>query len=266
MKFERIELSGGAYMDAYIADPVGDFTRRALLVIPGGGYSNVCSEREGEPIAFAFLSKGYNAFVLHYTVSRKRPFPTQLLEAAEAITTIRERADEWGHGDEVFAVGFSAGGHLAACAGILWKHPAVAAAGFAPRAVRPTGVMLCYPVTTPASHLYSHKSLWCTDTPTDEQLAQSDVTRHVDGESSPAFLMHTFSDQLVDVRGTLALASAYRDAGVPFEMHISPDGVHGAALANRITQCGFFKPDPAVAQWVEQAALWADRVCGELKQ
>ena len=66
---------GEVDMDAYIADRVGDFTRKAVLVIPGGGYNNVCSDREGEPIAMAFLPHGYNAFVLHYTVGRKKPFP-----------------------------------------------------------------------------------------------------------------------------------------------------------------------------------------------
>lgn len=265
MKFERIELTGGAYMDAYIADPVGGFTRRALLVIPGGGYWDVCSEREGEPIAMAFLPYGYNAFVLHYTVGRKKPFPTQLTEAAEAITVIKARAAEWGHcPEEVFAVGFSAGGHLAASTAVYWRHPALTEAGIDPQAARPTGVMLAYPVTDPSSHFASHQNLWCTDTPTEAQLKESNVTLFVDAQTPPAFFMHTSNDQLVDVRGALSMAAAYRAAGVPFEMHIYPDGAHGVALANRITQCGgAHKPDSAVAQWVAHAALWADRVCRE---
>ena len=262
MKFEKIELSGGAYLDAYIADPVGGFTRRALLVIPGGGYQNVCSEREGEPIAMAFLPHGYNAFVLHYTVGRKQPFPTQLLEAAEAISLIKARACAYGHGEEVFVVGFSAGGHLAATTAVHWKHPALAAAGIDPQAARPTGVMLIYPVTTPSSHFGSHQNLWCTDTPTEAQLYESDVTRHVDGETPPAFFMHTSNDPVVDVRGALAMAAAYRASGVLFEMHIYPDAPHGAALGNKITRSGCDKFDnPAIARWVADAAAWADAVC-----
>jgi acetyl esterase/lipase len=263
MKFEKIELSGGAWLDAYIADGVKDFTRRALLVIPGGGYWDVCSEREGEPIAMAFLPHGYNAFVLHYTTGRKKPFPTQLLEAAEAIARIKARASEYGHReDEVFVVGFSAGGHLAASTAVHWKHPAIKAAGIDPRTARPSGVMLSYPVTNPASHLGSHQNLWCTDTPTEAQLNESDVTRHVDGDTPPAFFMHTSNDQLVDVRGALAMAAAYRAAGVLFEMHIYPDAPHGAALGNKITRVGVEKFDnPAIARWVADAAAWADAVC-----
>ena len=263
MKFERIELSGDAYLDAYIADPVGGFTRRALLVIPGGGYHDICSEREGEPIAMAFLSHGYNAFVLHYTVGRKQPFPTQLLEAAEAIALIKARASEYGHSAaEVFAVGFSAGGHLAATTAVHWKHPAIKAAGIDPKAARPTGVMLIYPVINDKAHYGSIQNLWCTDTPTEEQLREADAALHVDGDTPPAFFMHTVSDPVVDVRGALSMAAAYREAGVLFEMHIYPDAPHGAALGNRITRSGCDKFDnPAIARWVADAATWADAVC-----
>ncbi len=263
MRFEKIELSGGAYMDAYIADPVSDFTRRALLVIPGGGYNGVCSDREGEPIAMAFLPHGYNAFVLHYTVGRKAPFPRQTVEAAEAIATIKSRAAEWGHNsDEVFTVGFSAGGHLAAASGVFWKHPAVIEAGIDPRAARPAGVMLIYPVISAEHHFFSFQNLLCTDTPDKDALDACSVEKHVDAESSPAFLMHTSNDQVVDVKNSLVLAAAYRDAGVLFEMHVYPDAPHGAALGNRITRCREAKFDnPAIARWVEHAALWADGVC-----
>ena len=46
-------------LTAYVADE-GWKTRDAMLVIPGGGYGCVCSDREGEPIALAFLARGYN--------------------------------------------------------------------------------------------------------------------------------------------------------------------------------------------------------------
>ena len=44
----------------------------AMLVIPGGGYGCVCSDREGEPIGLGFMSHGYNAFVLQYNVARTK--------------------------------------------------------------------------------------------------------------------------------------------------------------------------------------------------
>ena len=39
--------------------------RPAMLVLPGGGYT-WCSDREADPVAFAYLKSGYHVFVLRY--------------------------------------------------------------------------------------------------------------------------------------------------------------------------------------------------------
>ena len=266
MKFERIVLTQereGVYLDAYIADPIKALTRKAILVIPGGGYRGVCSDREGEPIAMAFLPYGYNAFVLHYTVDKKHTFPTQLIEATLTIKHIKDHAQEYGiDPDELFVVGFSAGGHLAACTGVFWKMDELY------RAVemsygynKPKGTMLIYPVINAASHCGSIKNLWATDEPTDEQIAAASIDLHVDADSAPAFILHTANDQVVNVNGTLMAAMAYSNAGVPFELHIYPDSPHGVALGNHVTECGNEKWNrPAIAEWVRMAAYWADHL------
>lgn len=122
MIYKRIyfdEEFDDAYLEAYIADKVGDFTRKAIVVIPGGGYSNVCADREGEPIAMAFLPYGYNAFVLHYTVNKK-PFPFHLIQASKAMKHIKDNANEHNvDTSRIFVAGFSAGGHLAASLGTM---------------------------------------------------------------------------------------------------------------------------------------------------
>ena len=272
MRFERIHFmpgEEGVYYDAYVADPTPGFVRPALLVIPGGGYGGVCSDREGEPIALAFLARGFNAFVLHYTVGRKKVFPAQLVEASLAAAHIRHGAGEYGiDPGQLFAVGFSAGGHLAGSLGILWDHPAaaeaLAEAGATPGENRPDGIMLVYPVVTGIGEIANSgtiRNLWATDNPTEEQCRAVSLELHVTGESSPAFLVHTSNDGMVDVRNSLVLAEAYRCAGVLFEMHIYPDAPHGVALGNEITAFGRAEwNDPAIAGWVGHAAEWAKRV------
>ena len=108
----------------------------------------------------------------------------------------------------------------------------------------------------------SFHHLLCTDTPTKEQLDEVSIERHVDASSSPAFLMHTSNDEIVDVKNSLDLAAAYHAAGVEFELHVYPHAPHGVALGNEITECG--NPDwkdAAIARWVEHAAYWADHIC-----
>ena len=260
MKVERIMLDDdGAYIDAYVADPIEKFTRKAILVIPGGGYGKVCSDREGEPIAHAFIPYGYNAFVLNYYVGGQRPFPIQLIQATKAIKYIKDNAESLGiDPEQLFVVGFSAGGHLAACTGVLWKLPEIYDAVSMPYGYnKPKGVMLIYPVIN--GHKGSFRNLLCSKEPAAEMLERVYIDRHVDADSVPAFIMHTSNDQIVDVRDSLSLATAYKKADLKFELHIFPDAPHGSALGNKITSKGHaYFENTAIAEWVRMAAVWAD--------
>ena len=270
MNCERIYLDNeGGYIDTYISDPIANLTRKAILVIPGGGYHAVCSDREGEPIAQAFIPYGYQAFVLHYYVEAEKPFPIQLIQVAKAIKHIKDNAEKYGIDPEnVFVVGFSAGGHLAASSGILWKYPGVSDAVDAQFGyVRPTGVMLVYPVisgTEDFKHSGSIYNLLATKEPTEEQAMTVSVEKHVDEDSAPAFIVHTSNDQIVDVRNSLALGAAYREAGLKFELHVFPDGPHGWGLGTAVTSVGKEKfIISAASEWVRMASVWADGVIAE---
>ena len=268
MIFKRIYLEGeeDAYLDCYIADSIPHFIRKAMLVIPGGGYGQVCSDREGEPIAQAFIPYGYNAFVLHYYVGKEKPFPIQLIQVAKAIKHIKDHADEYGlDSDQLFISGFSAGGHLAASAGVLWKHPAIGEAVEMPYGYnKPRGVMLIYPVISavePYSHMGSIRNLLATREPTEEQCYPVSIEKNVDADSAPAFLVHTSNDQVVDVRNSLVLGAAYREAGLQFELHVYPDAPHGWGLGNAITSKGRANyEDFAMSEWVRMAAYWAEHL------
>ncbi len=264
MLHERIYLRENdekVFLDTYVPDKIKGFIRRAILVIPGGGYSKVCYDREGEPIAHAFMAEGFAAFVLSYSVARARPFPAQLIEASLAMAHIRAHAEEYGIDPEaVFVTGFSAGGHLACSLGVLWHLDAIyRETGIPYGANKPSGMILGYPVITyEGSHAATHKNLWCTDEPSKEQLAVSCLENHVDGKSAPLFIMHTSDDAVVPIKNALVLADAYAKKGLPFELHVYPHMPHGAALANEITSYGnAVLENKAIATWIKQAIFWA---------
>lgn len=266
---ERIQLTDdeNVYLDTYIPDATNGFTQKAILVIPGGGYGSIASAREGEPIALAFVAHGYCAFVLHYSVGRIKVFPQQLIEASLAIKHIKDNAEKY-HLDpnEVFAVGFSAGGHLAGSLGILWKNETVQESIDMPYGYnKPKGVMMIYPVVSgdEFGHIDSLRNLLDRDNPTAEELEKVSLEKHIDEDSSPAFIMHTVTDNLVNVRNSLALADAYAEAGKKFELHIFPDAPHGVALGNKITSNNMESYiDKCIATWVQQAVDWADSTKG----
>ena len=248
MIFKRIFLDENkedVYLDIYVADKMArnfnegspEYVRNAILVIPGGGYGNVCSDREGEPIAMAFMPHGYNAFVLHYSVARSRTFPGQLIEASLAMKHIKDHADEYNiNPDKVFVTGFSAGGHLAASLGTMWHKKEVYDAIDMPFGYnKPAGMMLVYPVISGDPSIYhggSFFNLLGTDTPTKEQLDMCSIEKNVDENSAPVYMVHTSNDNAVNVKNSLVLADAYASAGKTFELHIYPDAPHGMALGN----------------------------------
>ncbi len=269
MKTERIYLrkdSDDVYIDTYVADKLQGFRRKAILVIPGGGYSGNCANREGEPIALAFLAKGYDAFVLHYSILMKRTFPAQLIEASLAIKYIRDNAEELGIDPEnVFVTGFSAGGHLAGTLGTMWNKKEVYDVIDMPYGYnKPKGMILMYPVIQgyeDYSSMPSFYNLLGTENPSKEMLVEVSVDKAVSIESSPAFILHTSDDVIVDVRNSMRLADAYIERGMTVELHIYPSAPHGIALGNEITRfdnAGWV--DPAIATWVDAACMWADKL------
>ena len=257
MKYEEISLGYGK-AELHIYTPDLYVSGEAILVIPGGGYGAVCTDREGEPIALSYLSKGVMAFVLHYSVGADAPKNLPLVEASKAIAYIRRNAERFKiNKDKIYAVGFSAGGHLCGSLGTLWhRDEIVERAEVEYGENRPSGVVLCYPVITGGdrAHKGSFYNLIGTKTPTDDQLDNYSLEKHVDKRSAPAFIIHTAEDTLIPVHNSLYMATAYADAGVPFELHVYPHGPHGMALANEITANGQASYiDSRYERWVDDS-------------
>ena len=155
--------------------------------------------------------------------------------------------------------GFSAGGHLAASVGILWKRAGWAAALKASdEEIRPTGMVLCYPVVTAGekAHRGSIENLLGPEREDVSPLSVS-LEKQVGTDCVPAFIWHTRTDPSVPVENSLYLAAALAENGVPFEMHVFPRGGHGLSLANALTDAGdggMIAADCAV--WPQMAADW----------
>ncbi len=230
----------------------------AMLVLPGGGYGAICTEREGEPIALAYAARGFVSAVLHYSILENAKDSTPLSEATAAVAYLRKNAKELGIDPEkVYSVGFSAGGHLSASLATLWhREKVMAKAGTVGEEGKPTASVMCYPVVSGVDHphLPSFYNITGTQTPTAQQLNEWSIEQHVDEKSAPAFIIHTAEDSLVPVHNSIALGRAYADAGIQFELHIYPHGEHGFALGSDVTICG--NPDlmdEKYARWVDDS-------------
>lgn len=267
MIYETIPLSPtAATLTAYAFTNIGDHQtapRRAVVVCPGGGY-HFLSEREAEPIAKKFLAAGLNVFILRYTVGEGARNYRPLIQVSLAIKHIRENAETY-HVDPryVYTCGFSAGGHLAGSAGTLWNLPELKPyLGDAPEGInRPTGMILSYPVITGGR--YAHRGsfdnlLGQKTNGTEPELDAYSLEKHVGAHTCPAFIWHTFTDRTVPVQNALMMAEAMTNAGIPFELHIFPEGNHGLSLANFETNNGHASHIvPHLQCWIDLAIKWA---------
>ena len=229
MKLFTQTVGHDAVLTAYVQEPSAELstaaTRPAVLVLPGGGYF-FTSDREAEPVALADLAEGFNAFVLRYAVGPESPFEMSFDDAKAALAWIRDNAAAL-HIDptKVAAVGFSAGGHLAATLGVG-----------AP--VRPGALVLGYPVTKADLGPLMGKEIL-------------DTVAAVDASTPPTFVFSTQGDATVPVEHTLAFCSALARHGVPFAAHVYLDGPHGIALASPLTASGRADMvDADVAGWL----------------
>ena len=241
MKQEIIALNPerDVTLTAYIQGVEGEFQfakRPAILVLPGGGYA-MCSDREADPVAMAYLKAGYQAFILRYSTGKNKTWPNPLEDYEQAMTLIEERAEEW-HLDSsrIAAVGFYAGGHLCACAATIAKH-------------KPAAAILVYPA------ILKDICDMC-------QPGMPQPNEHVTGETSPCFLVAARDDRTVDVKNSLMMQLALAEKGVPFESRIYSYGGHGFSTGEDWilnNSCS-----PRMPDWVDDSIGWLKETLGTL--
>ena len=172
---------------------------------------------------------------------------------------IRDHAEEL-HVDpeNIFVIGFSAGGHLAASLGTMWDNDEIEKIlGMEKGYNRPTGMILSYAVTSIDVH--GHKSSFQKILGNNRDLGAERAVSpdyQVSEKTVPAFIWHTRTDEGVSVRHALVFAKRLADQNIPFEMHIYPEGKHGASLCNEIV--GRFYP--AVNDWTYDCVRWMNGI------
>ena len=93
--------------------------RPALVYVHGGGWTLGFRDRQGLPLLVEMARRGWVGIQPSYRLSPLATFPDHLVDVKRAIAWVRAHADELGVDPDMVAVaGGSAGGHLAALAGL----------------------------------------------------------------------------------------------------------------------------------------------------
>ncbi|MDY2600708.1 MAG: alpha/beta hydrolase [Eubacteriales bacterium] len=219
-------------------------SRGAVVVVPGGGYC-MKADHEGAPIAEMLNQAGVSAYVLDYRVKPCHML-APLADAKRAIRLVRSMGYE-----KVAILGFSAGGHLTCTAATLYDAGDPDAADPLERlSSRPDAFIPCYAVVSfgAFTHRGSRESLLGQENADNWELVRKFSNElHITPDTPEAFIWHTAADQAVPVENSLNLALALSAQGVPYEMHIFPQGRHGLGLAEEFED---------VKQWVPLLQKW----------
>ena len=181
---------------------------KAIVGIPGGGYSMLSNTHEGYLASEWLNAQGIAYFVVNYRLpegDRTRP----ISDVEKAMKIVRDSATVWKiHPHAVGIMGFSAGGHLAS---VISTHSALE--------VRPDFTILFYPVISMderVSHKWSCRNFLGEEGQKNQELVrdfstQNAVRRHL---TPPAIIVTANDGRLVPpVTDAIARYGAKRRAG-----------------------------------------------------
>jgi len=232
-----------------VYSPTVKNTGAAIIVFPGGGYQILAIDLEGTEVCDWLTSKGITCVLLKYRVPNTGPAWNQpcgcdlrtgssrpLEDAQRTVGLVRFHAAQWGiDPHKIGVLGFSAGGHLVAAVSTHFdrrEYPAVDAAD--QESSRPDFVVALYP-----GHLYDY----------DKDELFRDI--HIARNTPPTFVLQAENDNVDGPSNSLIYYAALKDAGVPAELHLYPEGGHAFGL--RRTRF-------AISAWPQLVETWLQTI------
>jgi acetyl esterase/lipase len=188
-------------------------TGTAVVVCPGGGFTNLVFNAEGKEAAKFLNSIGVAAFVLKYRLFRMENSPYKQENAEQdifrAMRVVKSRAKEFNIDTlKLGVMGFSAGGELAGWVSYHFSENHFASDDATDQlSARPSFAVLIYP----------------------GPLAVPDS---VQSDAPPAFMLAANGDECCS-EPIVKLMEMHRKARVPVEMHLYEKGAHAFNMGSR---------------------------------
>lgn len=232
--------------------PAETATGAAVIICPGGGYTRLAIDNEGEGVVRWLNKAGITAAILKYRLPNdtimKDKSVAPLQDLQQAVRVLRKNAkDFYVNGNKIGVIGFSAGGHLAATLAtrfddIIYETEKISA--------RPDFTILVYPVISMRPDITHKGSSDCLlgKNPSKELIEKFSNELNVGKNTPPAFLVHAQDDKSVPVQNSIEYFTALKKYDIPAELHVFTVGGHGFGLAaGRKT---------TVSQWPDECLKW----------
>jgi acetyl esterase/lipase len=208
----------------------------AVLICPGGGYSTLAFDHEGNAIAGWLNDNGVAGIILKYRLPSDKIMINKsigpLQDAQEAMRIIRRNAERWNiNATKIGVIGFSAGGHLASTLSTHYAENVYKVSDNV--SARPDFSILVYPVIsfdTAITHMGSRNNLIGLN-PDKSLIIHFSNDQQIDQETPPAFLVHSADDRAVPAKNSINYFLGLQKNNIPAELHIFQKGGHGYGLA-----------------------------------
>jgi len=230
----------------------------AIVVIPGGDYTEIALDREGFEVARWLNTFGITSFVLTYRLPLEGWWSgsdVPLRDAQRAIRVLRANPARYNIDSKRLGVmGFSSGAHLAGCLltlPYLELYPPVDAIDELDS--KPDFGGLIYPVISMASwqNLSACKAL-LGEPPNPQLVGQYSVDDQIGRHTPPLFILLAADDKVVmPIANGIAAADRMVQFDRPIELHVLQDGGHGFGLR--------FAKSSAAAAWPNLFLRWGNR-------
>ena len=212
-------------------------TGAAILILPGGGFGKVVTDKEGSEAALWLNELGIAAFVLRYRTSEATPreepsWKRPLQDAQRALRLIRGKASEYRIAPtRVGVLGFSAGGQVAA---IL--HTREGKADY--DSIDENDKLPCHPDYSLLVYPWRVQDAKTGALLEDIQPAAT---------SPKAFIVHTHDDRSSSL-GAVKIYVGLKKHNVPAELHVYQNGGHGYGM-RKVARSN-------IGSWPDRAAEW----------
>lgn len=226
-----------------------------IIVACGGGFETRTG-CEGFNVAKYFVDEGFNCAILTY---RLKPYGRKdaLDDMQRAIRLLRSKQNELNITDKICCMGFSAGGMLSGNAATLFDYGLESDDAIESQSSRPDACVLGYGAFCfagiPQGFFFNPFSQTVRNPffASKQELLQYSPEVNIKPDTPPFFIWQTLSD---DPRNSFGMGNALTSMGIPFEMHLFPDGVHGLALADGNNDLDM--NIPSVNQWAKLCVNW----------
>jgi len=222
-----------------------------VIICPGGGYTLLAYDHEGEQVARWLNDNKISAAILKYRVPANPDGALQDIQ--RAVRLARANAKDWNISpDKIAVLGFSAGANLCARASAPCEGKTYESADSADEfSARPNLTCLVYPAycDNPGNEKRWNKTAPDKDADYNALYALASNLK-IDKDTPPVFIIQSQNDRSY-VNGAIAYFLAMKRAGVPSQLHIFDSGGHGYGLAD-----GRDHINDLCREWPQLAANW----------